>query len=277
MNMSEGISPKCPLCAETETNDHLFSCLGRSEWRTKLYQDLFSLLTKQHTAPLLKKVIIQGLRWQYEQHEPEFDLEIEHQTRIGWTHLVRGWIDKGWQTYQANYLRMHFTDDKKVQDTGKDWSLRIIEFMWQQGHKVWTDRCDKVHKKVKRAETVQQRNIAEAKTTALYKKAEDVGYYDRHKIFARTLKEKLQESARALQRWVVLATPAIKQAAREHLNRMKRNTQDIREFLKGKSQKVTKATRLGTKHKITKASRLGRKQKLATSQSSTTNNNNAPT
>ena len=120
MNMSEGISPKCPLCAETETNDHLFSCLGRSEWRTKLYQDLFSLLTKQHTAPLLKKVIIQGLRWQYEQHEPEFDLEIEHQTRIGWTHLVRGWIDKGWQTYQANYLRMHFPDDKKVQDTGKD-------------------------------------------------------------------------------------------------------------------------------------------------------------
>jgi hypothetical protein len=117
---------------------------------------------------------------------------------------------------------------------------------------------------LKRAETKQQRTTADAKVTALYKQAEDVGYYDRHKLFGRTLKEKLGEPAKALIRWVSQATPAIKQAAREHSQRTKRNTQDIRQFLKGTAEKVTKATR------------LGQRNNSVTTQSSTTTNNNAP-
>jgi hypothetical protein len=263
--MTEGISPKCGLCEEIETTDHLFSCSGRMSWRAQLYRDLYKYLTKNHTATILKKVIMQGLRWEYEQHDPEFELEIEHQTRIGWKHLFRGWIDKGWQTFQEKHLRATFPDDKDLLDTGKDWSLKLIEFLWHRGHKVWTDRCDKVHRKLKRAETEQQRRTADAKVTALYKHAEDVGYYDRHKLFTRSLAQKLKEPARSLQRWVVLATPAIKQAAREHSQRTIRNTQDIRQFLAGTAEKVTIATRLG----LTK--------KTANSQSTTKDNNNAPT
>jgi hypothetical protein len=265
MQMTEGISPKCGLCNEIETTDHLFECSGRTGWREQLYRDLFKYLTKHQTSPVLKKVIMQGLRWEFEGHSPEFELEIENQTRIGWRHLIRGWIDKGWQKFQEKYLSDKFPNDKCLLDAGKDWSLKLIEFLWHEGHKLWTDRCDKVHKKLKQTETAQQRRTANAKVTALYKQAEDVGYYDRHKLFGLTLKTKLRESAKSLQQWVVRATPAIKQASREHSQRTIRNTQDIRGFIAGTAAKVTIATRLGIF------------TQKASTQSSTTNNNNAPT
>jgi hypothetical protein len=263
--MTEGISAKCGLCNDIETTDHLFAYPGRTTWRAQLYRDLFKHLTRHQTAPTLKKVIMQGMRWEFELHPPEFELEIEHQTRIGWRHLFRGWIDKGWQKFQEKYLSEKFPDDKCLLEAGRDWSLKLIEFLGHADHKLWTDRCDKVHKKLKRSETVRQRVIATAKVRALYKQAEDVGYYDRHKLFTHTLRKKLEDSAKSLQRWVVLATPAIKQAAREHSQRTIRNTQDIRQFLAGTATKVTIATRLGLNGNT------------ATTQSSTSNNNNAPT
>ena len=81
--------------------------------------------------------------------------------------------------------------------------------------------------------------------TALYKQAENVGHYDRTRVFGKTVKEKLEEPVHQLQIWIDQAKPAIKQASKDYTKRLKQRTHDIRKFMKSTANKVTKATRLG--------------------------------
>ena len=104
---------------------------------------------------------------------------------------------------------------------------------------MWKERCDKAHEKTGRAETAQQRSNVEAKVKALYNQAEHVGYLDRHKMFSRSVSEKLREPANRLQRWVELTTPAVKQAVREYSLRLRKQAQDIRLFFHHGSIAVT--------------------------------------
>jgi hypothetical protein len=153
-----------------------------------------------------------------------------------------------WQKQQEKYLRDNFAESTEKRDKGKNWSLFIIEWVWKQGHILWKERCDKTHEKTSRAETAQQRSYAEAKVTALYQQAEDVGYYDRHKMFSRSLTDKLREPAKRLMRWVELTTPAVKQAVREFSQRTRKQAQDIRNFFPFEDNQVARATQWGTDH-----------------------------
>jgi hypothetical protein len=268
MQWSEGRSNTCGICGEDETSDHLFECNGRSDWRTELYKDLFKFLSSNDTKPTLIATVLQGLRWHYEEHLPTIDISEDHQNKIGWNNLLRGWVNKHWQTQQEQHLRDRFADDKKKSEKGKSWSLHLIEWMWNRGHALWKDRCDKAHEKTGRAETAQQRSFADAKVNAIYKQAEDVGYYDRHKMFSKSLYEKLQEPVRRLQRWVELTTPAVKQAVREYSQRTRKQAQDIRKFFISESELVT------TKNKLRRTKDT---DNTTTTTTVTPEDNNAPT
>ena len=100
------------------------------------------------------------------------------------------------------------------------------------------------------------------------KQAEDVGYYDRHKLFSKSLYEKLQETVRRLQRWVELTTPAVKQAVREYSQRTRKQAQDIRKFFISESELVT------TKNKLRRTKDT---DNTTTTTTVTPEDNNAPT
>ena len=179
------------------------------------------------------------MRWHYEGHIPTMDISEDHQNKIGWDNIIRGWTNKMWQTQQEKHLRQNFPDNKTKAEKGKNWSLYLIEWLWSQGHSLWKDRCDKAHEKTGRSETAQQRSMVEAKVTALYKQAEHVGYLDRHKMFSLALKLKIKESAPRLERWLELPTPAVKQAVRDYSKRLRKQSQDIRKFFRHDSVQVT--------------------------------------
>ena len=60
--------------------------------------------------------------------------------------------------------------------------------------------------------------------------AKNVGYRDRHQIFATPLDAKLLESVTTLTNWVASTGPAVKQAAQDHRRHNLKNTRDIRNF-----------------------------------------------
>jgi hypothetical protein len=245
MQWTTGRSNTCGICGDDKTSDHMFECNGCSAWRTALYKDFFKMLKSHETDPMLIATLLQGLRWHYEGHDPTIDISNDHQNKIGWNHILRGWLNTQWQKQQEKYLRETFPDNTSKRDQGKNWSLFIIEWVWKQGHTLWKTRCDMTHEKTGRAETAQQRSYAEAKVTALYQQAEDVGYYDRHKMFSKSLDDKLREPAKRLIRWVELTTPAVKQAVREFSQRTRKQAQDIRKFFPFQGQQVARATQWG--------------------------------
>jgi hypothetical protein len=288
MEMTENVVNECKLCAESETTAHLFSCTGRTTWRNTLYGKLLKFLTTQSTAPEIIALILNGLRWHYEEHMPTVEIGESHQQSIGWEHLFRGWIDRTWQPVQEKYVRENFREDKKKIEKCKNWTLYLIEFMWAQGHELWKDRCDKVHVATGKAETEQQRRVAESQVTALYKRAEDVGHYDRSKVFGKTLDEKLEESVTLLEIWIEEAKPAVKQASREYKKRTKNQNNDIRRYIKTNAIKVTRSTRLGVPQaqqhrrqspasRMTLSTKAQRRIKFRKGMASTNSNTNAPT
>jgi hypothetical protein len=287
--MTEKTTNACKQCAESETTAHLFSCTGRTVWRKALYAKLFNFLNDHSTAPVITALILNGLRWHYENHHPTVEIGDSHQQAIGWEHLFRGWIDRSWQPLQEQHIRARYPEDKKKIDNSKNWTLHLIEYMWKQGHDLWKDRCDKVHVATGKAETEQQRRVAEAQVNALYKQAEDVGHYDRSRVFGKTIEEKLEEPIQQIEQWIEQAKPAVKQASRDYRKRLKQRTNDIRRYMKTTSTKVT-TTRSGVA-RITRRRRR-RKQSTASTElttqetrrsifekgmASTTSNTNAPT
>jgi hypothetical protein len=231
MKLTDGISDACKTCGEEEDNDHIFACNGQSEWRLAFYTRLYKHLVKTSTESQLIAVIMQGLRWHFEDHAPTVAIDEEKQHKIGWHHLFRGWIDKAWQKWQESYIQHKFPEDGKKRDTAKMWSVYLIDFMLTEGYERWKTRCDKVHEKIKRNETEQARLTINSKVTALYTVAMDVGYRDRYHIFSKTLQDKLKESVHQLQRWVAITTPAVKQAAHDFKRRTKAKTKDIRKYM----------------------------------------------
>jgi hypothetical protein len=219
MKLIDGISDACKIYGEEETNDHIFACKGQSTWRLTFYTRLYKHLVKTSTESYLTTVIMQGLRWQHEDHDSTVAIDEERKTAPN--RLVSPW--------QENHIQRLFPADGKKRDTAKMWSVYFIDFMFTEGYERWKAPCDKVHEKVKRNEMEQARHVViNSKVTALYTVAMDMGYRDRHHIFSKSLEDKLKESVYQLQRWVAITTPAVKQAAHDFKRRTKAKMKDIR-------------------------------------------------
>ena len=269
MNMTEGTSDKC-TCGEIETNDHLFECQSKKEWRKELYKQLHKHLKATNTASTITSTLLQGLRSHYEQDGQEINIQDHRQNDIGWNNIMRGWIVKTWQVEQEKHIREKHKNDASKHEKSKQWSTYLIEFFWQQGHKLWKKRCDILHETTGRAETAQKRKIINVKVTALYDMAQNVGYRDRNNIFAKTLQDKLMESVPNLTNWVASTGPAVKQVAQDHRRHMLQNTRDIRKYFYPQqhqdSENSTNILRIPN-----------RKQTRTNSMTDVNSNSNAPT
>jgi hypothetical protein len=166
--------------------------------------------------------------------------------------MFRGWIDKSWQKWQENHIRKHFPGNETKAMQSKLWTLQLIEFMWNEGHTLWKERCDATHQKNTRLDSARRRELIEGKVTTMYEKELQVGHVDRGKIFAKSLEEKLLETARQLEKWHQTMTPALHQAIYDNNKRIREHMKDIRTFFeprqtnnkkKKKKEKHTTTTR----------------------------------
>ena len=262
--MTEGIDPACKLCGESETTDHIFACHGRKKWRHNLYKTLCKWMERKRTAPAIIKAVLHGLRWHYEaDYQPQTQIEDEHQHDIGWNHLLRGWVDRSWQSWQEAHIRKYFPEDKKAAQQAKLWTLQFIELMWEEAHKLWKDRCDSTHEKLGRDDTSRRRERIVIKVTAIYERSAELNQMDRDRILKGSLADKLQETTRQLERWHSSVTPAFKQALHDSQKRMKASTHDIRDFFGAKEMAHTEIpATIAVRKKNRKRQRPGRLQPI---------------
>jgi len=266
--MTEGTSDKC-TCGEIETNDHLFECQSKKEWRKEMYKQLHKHLKETNTASTITSTLLQGLRTHYEHDDKEINIQEQRQNDIGWNNIMRGWLVKTWQVEQEKHIREKHKNDASKHEKSKQWSTYLIEFFWQQGHQLWKKRCDILHETTGRAETAQKRKIINVKVTALYDMAQNVGYRDRNNIFAKTLQDKLMESVPNLTNWVASTGPAVKQAAQDHRRHTLQHTRDIRKYFHPQHQDSENSTNILSTH--------NRKQPRTNSMTDVNSNSNAPT
>ena len=145
--------------------------------------------------------------------------------------------------------------DKEANKRAKLWTLHFTELMWEEGQKLWKERCDKTHEKIGRDDTSRRRERIEIKVQAIYERAEEISHRDRHKILRKTLEDKLQETTRQLERWHANVAPAFKQALHDATKRLQAETHDIRTFFE-QSTKIPETVAIQKKRR--KRPRLGR-------------------
>lgn len=145
----------CPVCQnEIEDVEHLYHC--QQEEAMSLfdkYMDEFSdTLEKWNTHTEISTYLPEILKhWRRNGKVPSHlfpsSITKKHifmafgdQARIGWKQFMEGLISKEW----AKLQQLHYdTLDTKL--TGDIWASKLITYLWEVNHKIWTNRNDKLH------------------------------------------------------------------------------------------------------------------------------------
>ena len=215
---------KCHLYGEPEITEHLFLCKQRGEWKQSFLANIDKELRRLETAADIRRHIVQGLEdWLFTK---AIELISVDQDAIGWYNIVRGYIALHWGTFQEKFYRQNHHDERYY--TGSIWATALIHFIWQQGHKLWTQRRTEVHKANSESNPQNHhRQATETRVKAMYSMAMHVNANDRV-IFDKPLEERLTMRTRTLKNWVKTYTPALRQAICEAKEQQKTGHQDKR-------------------------------------------------
>ena len=119
-------SPCCIEYHEIETNNHLYQCSCRHEWKNDTINQLRRLLNNISTAPQVASDIINGIT-HFLQIPPQLPTYLEEhpQTKIGWGMLFRGFIAKTFEKRQRKY---HQKNNSHSPEEMATWSIKILMF-----------------------------------------------------------------------------------------------------------------------------------------------------
>ena len=144
-------SDKCPRCGKPENSRHLLVCKGPtadSTWKERI-ADLHEWLSKQDTAPAIRKSIIEGLEhcrsgmWatppSVAPQNPTSQAVIQ-QNRIGWQGLFVGRLAIGWERFQSMYWKR-----RKKRKSSKLWAASLLRRLWEIAWALWEDRNKVLH------------------------------------------------------------------------------------------------------------------------------------
>ena len=103
LNKREGIPDKCPLCQQSETNEHLFVCPKRRAQRKLFLIKLQGLLIDLRTDPKIQKELIEGIKKMVRKTEEPTREDngnqpvsqfpaAQQQESIGWIHVYGGFL-----------------------------------------------------------------------------------------------------------------------------------------------------------------------------------------
>ena len=144
------VDPKCPLCGNTETSQHMFQCAH--EQMTSLRQTRWGIcktIVCKYTPNGVQQVFLEGLQHAFDL-ETVTDLSTEDwtndlkqayeaQQQIGWSQVYSGRLAKQWEPIvQENTMA-------ESDVTQYRWTGKIIRAFWEYGLEVWKIRNTLVH------------------------------------------------------------------------------------------------------------------------------------
>ena len=249
----EKMPATCPFCGHhSETNDHLFQCPQRNQWRAEFKDKLSTFLVSQQTKPELTTCILRGVDRAFDPKANQHRQVHQHdgQQDIGWHRLMRGFVSAHFSRVQEGYL-VAINNNGRRKWTANEWQIRLIRFIWTEMQSLWKARSDIVHRRTELHASLQDRIRAEARVTVLYQQQSSVGYLDQD-IFGMPLVERLRTSTtRDLFAWAANMEPAIRMAQRNHTTRSQANTQDIRTFFQRLTPVAARPRRPRADHSMT--------------------------
>jgi hypothetical protein len=184
---------------------------------------LRTLLQKQKTEAKVQDALVSGLDAWLDNRTNTFSWD--PQKDIGWEQCFMGFLSCEWGHKQAQHFQSIGDRDSNAQV----WGMKLIQYMWEQGKRVWKQRNDKVHSKEDPDARNQQRKEIEAKVRNLYNYADQLSATDRD-LLARPLEERLRSKTHDLETWYEETHALIRECVREFLNRQAEGTRDIRTF-----------------------------------------------
>ena len=121
------------------------------------------------------------------------------QSFIGWRQLFNGRMATKWATAQQDHLRR--TDQITKTRNGIQWTVSIIEVLWNEWFRLWSDHNDLEHGSDNSTRNKANRRKAEAELKALYELREHYVPSDQDFLCA-SVEEHLEEPTHGITQWL---------------------------------------------------------------------------
>ena len=161
------VTSECPRCTQhEETADHVLQCSHQDAraYRRIALVKLGVDIKKAGTSGAVTNCILHGIwTWTHSQPRrpsthPTVEAMALRQDEIGWDHLQRGRISKGWQ--------MARTEDAVAPDPL--WCTRVVKALWAYTYGSWRNRNETIHGRTKADRIRITRERLEAKVRHIY-------------------------------------------------------------------------------------------------------------
>ena len=143
-------SESCPLCSSSiDNSDHLFQCthVDLQAFRRKKIQSLKDELVQLGTDPFIIRHLIRlVLQWTNRfpvnpipipENDQDTTVAINEQIKLGVGNFLRGALV--WRLAVAQDI--YFKSERNFSSNSNTWARKIISFLFQMSHDIWTRRC----------------------------------------------------------------------------------------------------------------------------------------
>jgi hypothetical protein len=214
----------CILCRLPETQEHLWQCEKRTNEKGRIIRELWNMLNKMGTKPILRNEITKSLTNWVNGHEATL---FGQQQKIGVYGMIRGYISKEWVQEQQQYLYSREKDgNNKTYDSGKKWATHLVLHFWNCNREIWKNRNEAVHN------PTSVRDIMEIIVRQQYELQEQCTAFDRRFIFKYDLETMLRQPLSEIKAWLNISKDWIQTSIEQHQKESTRNTQNIASYFK---------------------------------------------
>lgn len=147
------------------------------------------------------------------------------QDTIGWESFLYGYIAADWRHQQSKYTHKQQTNKQ----TGYTWTMKIIQFIWQQTNLIWTQRNKDTHDKTSaQAKAHELRNI-KIRLRVVYLLRDGVRHYDK-RIFDTNIDEMMLRHPKQLIKWLNVYEPYMRHRYRITVSNIAKQQRHITDF-----------------------------------------------
>ena len=151
---------------------------------------------------------------------------IAAQTQLGWRQIFSGRFSLIWAELQQDHLS-RVTDD---QNAGLEWTVKIITFIWEEWHELWTSRNGEIHGHDYTTRQRAREKIAEARLTAIYEQRQDMRPAERELLYDNVQEHMRERSTNQVLDWLSVYTPTFRYSIAEARRAAITGVRSIRDY-----------------------------------------------
>jgi hypothetical protein len=180
--------------------------------KLNLRNDLFKLVQRSNTDPVLANIVIDGLFHWFRQTpqtpqsiSPTFDEPVIRQGQIEWSQLLLGQWSREWATLQTKYLQ-RTNSIFRSQNHGTFWLSSIIQLIWTHCYNDSIHRNNALHGHNQQTKAKARTTRAQYKIRALYSLRHHCSHLARREWFYESPEAHFtrQSDPRHLESWIAL-------------------------------------------------------------------------